>query len=48
MRSILIAIMLIVTVIIIYNNVADGDDGIKNQLNRSGQSMSEHISRISP
>ncbi|MFD2115677.1 hypothetical protein ACFSTH_10690 [Paenibacillus yanchengensis] len=48
MRSILISVMLIMVALLIYNSVAGGDGGMKKQLKRSGESMSEHISKISP
>lgn len=48
MRAILIAVMLLLVVLVIYSNITDGEAGMKQQLKRSGTSMSEHISGISP
>ncbi|WP_269472730.1 hypothetical protein [Cohnella abietis] len=40
--------LLIVTVVIIYTSVIQGDEGTKTQIKNSGGHMAEQISRISP
>lgn len=47
MRGILVS-MLLVTVLILYQAVAEGDGGMKRQLDGAGGSVSSHIRGMSP
>lgn len=48
MRSILISVLLLVTIIILYMNITDGDGGMKDQINESGEAVGNYIRRMSP
>jgi|HigsolmetaGSP12D_1036236.scaffolds.fasta_scaffold00411_16 hypothetical protein len=48
MRQILMTVLLIVTVVLLYRNVAEGDGGMREHVRASGSAMAEAISRISP
>jgi hypothetical protein len=48
MRGILVSLLLIITVIILYHAVAEGDGGMKQQIEGAGSSISSHIRGISP
>jgi hypothetical protein len=48
MRGILVSILLLITVIILYQAVAEGDEGMKQQINGAGGSISNHIRGIDP
>ncbi|MBH5320154.1 hypothetical protein I6N90_20320 [Paenibacillus sp. GSMTC-2017] len=48
MRAILTSMLLIIAVILIYTSVAEGDDGMKNQINKVGGTMGEYIEGMSP
>ncbi|MCA0756775.1 hypothetical protein KP806_17090 [Paenibacillus sp. N4] len=48
MRAILTAMLLLITVIVIYGSVAEGEDGMKRQINGAGGSVSTHIRGMSP
>jgi hypothetical protein len=48
MRGILISMLLLVTVILLYHAVAEGDEGMKQQMDGAGSSISGHIRGMSP
>lgn len=48
MRSLLAAILLLVTIVMIYSGAAEGDQGMKKQLERSGDATSSYIRTMSP
>lgn len=48
MRQLLMTVMLIVTVALIYINVAGGETGTKARIRDSGAGMAGAIARISP
>lgn len=48
MRSLLAAILLLVTIVMIYSGVAEGEQGMKKQLERSGDATSSYIRTMSP
>jgi|GEM_PF-1448346 hypothetical protein len=48
LRSLLITLMLIITVVLVYAAAAEGDGGLKNGVSRSGGAMSQHIREMSP
>lgn len=48
MRSLLITVLLLITVVILYNNVAEGDGGMKQQINRSGDAVGSYVRQMSP
>ncbi|CAM4477815.1 MULTISPECIES: hypothetical protein [Paenibacillus] len=48
MRGLLMTLMLLVTVILIYTAVVEGESGTKAQVESSGRAMSESIRGISP
>lgn len=48
MRSLLITLMLIVTVILVCVNVTEGEGGLKQGTGRAGEIMSRHIKEMSP
>ncbi|WP_158543620.1 hypothetical protein [Cohnella sp. OV330] len=48
MRQLLMTVMLILTVALIYNNVAGGETGTKAKIRDSGAGMAGAIARISP
>jgi hypothetical protein len=48
MRQLLMTVLLIVTVVILYQGVVGGVGGTRGQLESSGNRMADRISRISP
>ncbi|WP_161793339.1 hypothetical protein [Cohnella kolymensis] len=48
MRQILMTVLLIMTVVLLYTQIAGGNGGTKEQITASGNRMAEQISRISP
>lgn len=48
MRQLLMTVMLVLTVVLIYINVAGGNEGTKARLRSSGEGMAGAIARISP
>ncbi|WP_179090196.1 hypothetical protein MHI37_06155 [Paenibacillus sp. FSL H8-0548] len=48
MRGILVSMLLLVTVILLYQAVAEGDEGMKKQIDGAGSSISSHIRGMSP
>ncbi|WP_165861398.1 hypothetical protein [Paenibacillus paeoniae] len=48
MRAILMMLLLIVTAIVIYTSVAEGDDGLNEGIARTGGAMGEYIKGMSP
>jgi len=48
MRQLLMTMMLIVTVVLIYSAIVQGDGGTKATISSSGGRMADQISRISP
>ncbi|WP_341279282.1 hypothetical protein [Paenibacillus sp. FSL H8-0537] len=48
MRSLLAAILLLVTMVMIYSGIAEGDQGMNKQLERSGDATSSYIRTMSP
>ncbi|MFX3632672.1 MAG: hypothetical protein ACE3L7_18355 [Candidatus Pristimantibacillus sp.] len=48
MRSILISVLLLVAVIILYTNIANGDGGMKHQIKSSGEAVGSYIRQMSP
>lgn len=48
MRGILVSMLLLITVIIMYEAVAEGDGGMKRQIDGAGGSIGSHIRGMSP
>lgn len=48
MRSILMTLLLIVTAILVYTAVAEGDEGLNESVSRTGGAMGEYIKGMSP
>jgi hypothetical protein len=48
MRQLLMTMLMIMTVVYLYTQLAQGDDGTKSHINTSGIRMADHISRMSP
>ncbi|WP_276357791.1 hypothetical protein [Cohnella caldifontis] len=48
MRQLLMTVLLIAVVVSLYSAVVQGDGGMKEQLQTSGERMAGGISRISP
>ncbi|MFC4304227.1 hypothetical protein [Cohnella boryungensis] len=48
MRQLLMSMLLIITVVLLYTTIAQGDEGTNARITSSGSSMAEHLSRISP
>lgn len=48
MRSILTSVLLIITVILIYTAVAEGEGGMKDGVNRTGGAISDYVKGMSP
>ncbi|WP_190287523.1 hypothetical protein [Paenibacillus darwinianus] len=48
MKAILMTVMLLVTAVLLYTSIAEGENGTKAQLGRSGSAMAESIGRLSP
>ncbi|MDQ8738906.1 hypothetical protein [Paenibacillus sp. LHD-38] len=48
MRGILISMLLLITVLICYQAFAEGDTGLKRQMDGAGSSISTHIRGMSP
>jgi hypothetical protein len=48
MRQLLMTVLMIVTVVLLYMQIAQGNEGTKGQITASGSRMADHISRMSP
>jgi hypothetical protein len=48
MRQLLMTMLMIVTVVLLYTQIAQGNGGTKEQITASGSRMADHISRINP
>ncbi|WP_338552805.1 hypothetical protein [Paenibacillus sp. KS-LC4] len=48
MRSLLAAILLLITIVMLYSGIAEGDQGMNKQLERSGHATSSYIRTMSP
>jgi hypothetical protein len=48
MRQLLMTVLLIVTVVVLYTGITQGEEGTHEQITASGSKMAEHISRINP
>ncbi|WP_161807556.1 hypothetical protein [Bacillus sp. FJAT-28004] len=48
MRGILVSMLLLVAVMICYQAVAEGDEGMKKQIDGAGSSISSHIREMNP
>ncbi|WP_168119833.1 hypothetical protein [Paenibacillus sp. HB172176] len=48
MRALLMSMMFILVILAIYASIADGDDGMKQGIGRSGSAMSDYIKGMSP
>ncbi|MGO4548595.1 hypothetical protein AB4Z29_27780 [Paenibacillus sp. 2TAB23] len=48
MRGILISMLLLVAVLACYQAIAEGDAGMKRQIDGAGSSISSHIRSMSP
>jgi hypothetical protein len=48
MRAILISTLLLITAVLVYTAIAEGDSGMKSQVNGAGEAISDHIRQMSP
>ncbi|MDQ6422836.1 hypothetical protein RB620_25750 [Paenibacillus sp. LHD-117] len=48
MRALLMSMLLLLTVLLIYTAVAEGEGGMKRQTNEAGASISDYIKGMSP
>ncbi len=48
MRQLLMTMLMVVTVVFLYMQIAQGNDGTNSRINESGTRMADHISRLSP
>jgi hypothetical protein len=48
MRQLLMTVLLIVTVVLLYTRITQGEEGTHGQITASGREMADSISRISP
>ncbi|WP_239618454.1 hypothetical protein [Cohnella mopanensis] len=48
MRQLLMTMLLIVTVVLLYTSITQGDEGTNQRIESSGGRMADQISRISP
>ncbi|MCM3631025.1 hypothetical protein M3194_27230 [Paenibacillus glycanilyticus] len=48
MRSLLISMLLLVTVILLYTGITGGEGGTKRQVERSGAAIGAYIRQMSP
>ncbi|WP_165279974.1 hypothetical protein [Paenibacillus protaetiae] len=48
MRGLLVTVLLLITVIAIYNSVAEGDHGMKQQVKGTGEAVGSYIRRMNP
>jgi len=48
MRQLLMSMLLIVTVVMIYTSISQGEEGMQGQVTASGGRMADQISRINP
>ncbi|MCD9026071.1 hypothetical protein [Cohnella silvisoli] len=48
MRQLLMTVLLIVTVVLLYTRITQGDEGTHGKITSSGGRMADHISRINP
>jgi len=48
MRAILMTILLIITAVVVYTSVAEGDDGLNEGVSRTGGAMGQYMKEMSP
>jgi len=48
MRTLLITMLLLITVVFLYQTLIAGDSGMGANINGAGESISEHIRRMGP
>ncbi|WP_186438533.1 hypothetical protein [Cohnella terricola] len=48
MRQLLMTMLLVLTVVLLYSSIVQGDEGTKARITASGDRMADQISRISP
>ncbi|MFB9277730.1 hypothetical protein [Cohnella cellulosilytica] len=48
MRQLLMTTLLVITVVLLYTSIAQGDGGTNERITDSGGRMADHLSRISP
>lgn len=48
MRQLLMSMLMIVTVVLLYMQIAQGNEGTNSHISDSGARMADHISRLSP
>ena len=48
MRQLLMAVMLVMAVVLLYNRIVGGEGGTRDLLRDQGRAMAEEISRIDP
>ncbi len=48
MRQLLMTTLLVITVVLLYTSIAQGDDGTNARITESGDRMADRLSRISP
>lgn len=48
MRTILVTLLLLITAVVIYAAVAEGEGGMNRQVQRTGGVMSDYIRKMSP
>lgn len=48
MRGILISMLLLITVLLLYQAFAEGDEGMNQHINEAGGSISDHIKGMTP
>lgn len=48
MRQLLMAVMLMMAVVLLYNRIVGGEGGTRDLLRDQGREMAEEISRIDP
>ncbi|MFF2890458.1 hypothetical protein [Paenibacillus sp. NPDC057967] len=48
MRAILMTLLLIITAVVVYTAVAEGDDGLNKGVSRTGDAMGEYLKGMSP
>ena len=48
MRAILASLLLLIMAVLIYHSVAEGESGMKSEVNHSGRAISEHVRSMSP
>lgn len=48
MRSLLITMLLLITVLVLYEGVAEGDEGLNGRLKEAGESVHSYVQGMSP